>query len=192
MDKKFAFQIIGLILLIFGALAVTFIYRGQTPFNRGTQTIFSDPSLSTVSEQKIVEIQDGTSNQVKASFNVEIADEPEERRVGLSGRDKLATGSGMLFIFDKADKYKFWMKGMRFPLDFIWINDVRVVDILPNMQPQLPNQPDEALPYLSPIVASDKVLEINAGDAQRMDIRVGDKIQIREATPNPDQPYQTL
>ncbi len=183
MDKKFAFQLLGLLILIFGALVITFIYRGQTPFSGTAGNIFSSTEQTPLLELKKLDIIDSSSinqSDVKISFNIEIADEPSERKLGLGGRDSLATGSGMLFIFNKADKYKFWMKGMRFPLDFIWINDTRVVDILPNIKQPEPNQPDETLPYLSPIIASDKVLEVNAGDVQRYNIKVGDKILVRD------------
>jgi uncharacterized protein len=180
-DKKFAFQLLGLIILIFGALAATFIYRGQTPFSPSSGSIFSNTdSNAVVAEVKRLELKDGTSGDVKTTFNIEIVDEPEERSLGLGGRDSLATGSGMLFIFDKSEKYRFWMKGMRFPLDFIWINDTRVVDILPEMKPPEPNQPDETLPFISPIIAVDKVLEVNSGDVRRYNIRVGDKIEIKD------------
>lgn len=198
MDKKFAFQLLGLLVLIFGALIITFIYRGQTPFSGNSTNIFSSEENAAVLDSKILDIIDSTSvsgSEVKTSFNIEIADEPSERKLGLGGRDILATGSGMLFIFDKADKYRFWMKGMRLPLDFIWINDSRVVDILPNIKQPEPNQPDETLPYLSPIVASDKVLEINAGDSQKYNIKVGDKIIVRDRTlqpaPGPEQEQNT-
>jgi uncharacterized protein len=180
MDKKFAFQLLGLIILIFGALAATFIYRGQTPFSPQSGSIFSNTDSTIVSEIKRLELKDGTSGEVKTAFNIEIVDAPEERALGLGGRESLATGSGMLFIFDKSEKHRFWMKGMRFPLDFIWINDTRVVDILPDMKPPEPNQPDETLPFISPIIAVDKVLEVNAGDVKRYNIRVGDKIEIKD------------
>jgi uncharacterized membrane protein (UPF0127 family) len=191
-DKKFAFQLLGLIILIFGALAATFIYRGQTPFSPTSGSIFSNPDNTVISEIKRLELKDGTSGDTKAAFNIEIVDEPEERSLGLGGRESLATGSGMLFIFDKSEKYRFWMKGMRFPLDFIWINDTRVVDILPEMKPPEPNQPDETLPFISPIIAVDKVLEVNSGDARRYNIRVGDKIEIKdqEQIQQQDEQYQ--
>src|SRR5690349_12394377 len=58
-----------------------------------------------------------------ATFSVVVAKTPEEREKGLSGRDSLAQNSGMLFVFDHPDTYTFWMKGMKFPLDMIFIKD---------------------------------------------------------------------
>ena len=82
----------------------------------------------------------------------------------------------MLFIFPKADKYPFWMKGLSFALDFVWIRDNRVVDILENIQPPAANTPDSALPIYSANMPIDKVLELNAGAVKLLGIRVGDKM----------------
>src|SRR5581483_1780979 len=78
----------------------------------------------------------------KASLNVEIADTPEKRSLGLGGRDFLATDSGMLFLFDTSTKHQFWMKGMKIPLDFIWIKGDVIVDLLPKIPPPAPGTPD--------------------------------------------------
>src|SRR5690606_29625859 len=67
------------------------------------------------------------------SFNIEIADTDQARQKGLSGRQKLPRGSGLLFIFPKPDYYSFWMKEMNFPIDIIWLDsDKKIVDIMVN------------------------------------------------------------
>ncbi|MCB1866689.1 MAG: DUF192 domain-containing protein [Chromatiales bacterium] len=48
---------------------------------------------------------------------VEIADSQSERRRGLSGRDSLGAGRGMLFVFDQPQILRFWMKDTHFDLD---------------------------------------------------------------------------
>ncbi|GAH05005.1 unnamed protein product, partial [marine sediment metagenome] len=68
-----------------------------------------------------------TSNQKNIlingySFQVEIADDPEEMKLGLGERDSLCGSCGMLFEYSREGKYYFWMKGMRFPIDIIWIS----------------------------------------------------------------------
>src|SRR3989344_4327657 len=80
------------------------------------------------------------------SLNIEVADSKEERATGLSGREKLATDSGMIFIYENAERYSFWMKGVKFPLDFIWIMNDKIVDITEFVQPPALNQTDELLP----------------------------------------------
>lgn len=58
---------------------------------------------------------------------VSIADTPEERSQGLSGRAPLAENEGMLFIFPEDGKHGFWMKDMRFSIDIIWLSSEDVV-----------------------------------------------------------------
>lgn len=161
--KKFWFQLIALLIVIFGTLYFTF----QTNFFTPSPIPTSQPASSA----KIIQIID------KAQVNVEIADTKEKRTKGLGGRDSLATDSGMLFVFEKADPYRFWMKGLKFPLDFIWISSMRVVDILTNVDPPAQNLPDETLPRYAPVVPVDMVLEVNSGFVESHNIRVGDKIE---------------
>lgn len=111
-----------------------------------------------------------------SKLNIEIADTQAKRAKGLGGRENLASDSGMLFVFPEPKKYSFWMKGLSFPLDFIWIRGEKIVSILQNVPPPAPNQPDSSLPVYQPNVEVDKVLEVNAGVIQRLNIKVGDTL----------------
>jgi uncharacterized protein len=69
-------------------------------------------------------------------FSVIIADTPEERKTGLSGRDQLGA-QGMLFVFEESDYHGIWMKDMRFPIDVIWIGEDRtVLSVTENLSPE--------------------------------------------------------
>lgn len=109
-----------------------------------------------------------------ASIKVEIANTPQERSKGLGGRESLASSSGMLFVFPKKDKYSFWMKEVKFSLDFIFIADARVVDIIQNVPTAKPGEKDENLPIYQPKVEVDKVLEVPAGTVKALNIKEGD------------------
>lgn len=56
------------------------------------------------------------------SLSVEVADTAAERGRGLSDTEALEERQGMLFVFEKPGVYEFWMKGMRFPIDILWLN----------------------------------------------------------------------
>ena len=74
-------------------------------------------------------------------FLVEIADTPQERAIGLMGRDNLEVGKGMLFGFETQDKHGFWMKNTLIPLDIVWISDdMEVVAVRRNAPPCSPEQ----------------------------------------------------
>ncbi len=67
---------------------------------------------------------------------VEIADTPEERAQGLSGRAGLPAGHGVLFVFDSHGLYGFWMKEMNFSIDIIWLSEeFQVIDIARSVSP---------------------------------------------------------
>lgn len=179
--KTFLIQIVALITVILVCLAVA-----TNP--QFLNVLFPRPSSAPNQEDPVVptgdttriRIIDGSSQDpiiVKAELTLDVADDKNERSEGLSGRDNLATDSGMLFVFEKADKYKFWMKGIKIPLDFIWVLDDRVVDILPNVSPPAPNTPDSQLPVYGPLTKVNKVIEVNGGFTTSRNIRVGDKIQ---------------
>ena len=66
---------------------------------------------------------------------VELSDEPWERGRGLSYRWGLRPGTGMLFESDNDAPRSYWMKGMRFCLDIIWIDDGEIKGAAENACP---------------------------------------------------------
>ena len=112
-----------------------------------------------VPEFKTVSLQD---------IQLEIADTPEKRVQGLSGRKELAQGQGMLFVFDTPQKAGIWMKDMNFPIDIIWFDEQKtVVHIKEHATP-------ESFPevFTPPTLAS-FVLEVPAGFVKERGIEVG-------------------
>ncbi len=110
-------------------------------------------------------------------IEAEVARTSEERAQGLSGRSALPESAGMLFVFQEERRPGFWMKGMRFPLDFIWISrDRRVVDITRDVPPPEPGTLDGALPLYQPAEPVLYVLEVNAGIVGEAGLRVGDAV----------------
>lgn len=75
-------------------------------------------------------------NYAGVQIIAEVARTKDERTEGLMNRDSLPYNGGMLFIFDSEDRYSFWMKNTKIPLDIIWISaDDKVVHIERNAQP---------------------------------------------------------
>jgi len=106
-------------------------------------------------------------------FNAEIVSSPAKKELGLSGRPGLCLNCAMLFLFDKYDAYSFWMKDMQFDLDIIWIAGDTIVAIEKNAA--FAAGMNKAF---NPQVKSDKVLEINSGLSDKLNIKVGDKVAI--------------
>ncbi len=105
---------------------------------------------------------------------VEIVKSSQEREKGLSGRESLGPNRGMLFIFHKPGNYLFWMKDMKFNLDFVYINDNKVSDIKENIPYPKPGQQPVVINSKS---SFDKVLEISEGMIKKLDIKVGDEVK---------------
>ena len=80
---------------------------------------------------------------------------------------------------DQSSAPRIWMKGMRFPLDLVWINDGRVVDVSANV-PDQPGTPDAQLPIYSPSNPANRVLEVNSGWAERNGVEPGDTVRLGE------------
>ena len=69
------------------------------------------------------------------TIHAEIADTEESRERGLMQRDHLCENCGMLFIFEHADRYQFWMKNTPIPLSIAFIaTDGSIINI-DEMQP---------------------------------------------------------
>ncbi|MBI2595630.1 DUF192 domain-containing protein [Candidatus Daviesbacteria bacterium] len=174
--KHFVFQIVALVAVI---VAGFFLTSQQVLFNK---KIGSAPGNQKVSPEKKLKIIDQNVINGDAEgtvINIEIADTKEKRSKGLGGRQSLASDSGMLFIFDKTDKFTFWMKGLSFPLDFIWIKDDEIVEISPDIPFPESGQKDEDLPRYTPATQINKVLEVNGGFSAANNVKVGDKIEVQ-------------
>lgn len=152
--KKFLIQTILLIILISGGLYFYISNTGSIKVNVPSQSL----------------VVNGTT------LKVEIADEESERNKGLSGRESLGTDSGMLFVYDKPGNHTFWMKGMKFALDFIWIRGDIVTEVTENVPPPAANTSDGNLSLYSAKNNVDKILEVNAGVVKKLNIKEGDKI----------------
>lgn len=161
--KKFTIQAVLLLLVITAALFF---------FGPGSSGNIELPFLPQVPKMANLQINN-------IILKVEVADTQAKRSKGLGGRTSLPKDQGMLFVFERADKYPFWMKGLTFPLDFVWIRGDKVVDILSNVPPPAPNQKDSDLPIYSAKVEIDKVLEINGGMARQLNIQVGDTVKLQ-------------
>ena len=105
--------------------------------------------------------------------HVDIANDIFQRRKGLSGRESLASDEGLLFLHDKLDYQRYWMKDMLIPIDILWIDGERIVGFVQDAQPE---DPAETI-YTSPSPV-DKVLEVSAGFVFQNDLKIGDILDI--------------
>lgn len=103
-----------------------------------------------------------------------IADTQEARETGLMNFNYLPENEGMLFIFQDLSQYDgFWMKDTLIPLDIIFIDDNKVVDIIEAE----PCEKDPCQIY-SPEKKTLKVLEVNKGLSRKIGLEIGDEVSL--------------
>lgn len=108
-------------------------------------------------------------------IEVEIADTSAVRELGLSNRETLLDGTGMLFVFDNSSQYGIWMKNMNFSIDIAWIDEeLQVIgiekDVTPETFPQI-FYPKSAIKY---------ALELPAGTLDKYRIDIGGIVSWKE------------
>jgi len=112
---------------------------------------------------------------------VEVADTEAAREQGLSGKTSLASGTGMLFVFQQPGTYGFWMKDMNFSLDMIFADaSGRIVSVDQDLSPQTYNTQNPGSSEIfypsKPIVY---VLEVPAGYAAAHGISQGMQLVVQ-------------
>ncbi len=115
--------------------------------------------------------EDATLVVGKTRYNLRLATTPDQQAQGLSGLKSLPDNTGMLFVFSGSALRCFWMKGMRFALDIIWLsadNEVLLVDhdLSPRTYP------------MSFCVSAHSVIELVAGQARAAGITRGRTLTI--------------
>ena len=107
-------------------------------------------------------------NAPLGKINVELANTPDLRERGLSGRTSMSADHGMLFVFQQSGVYGFWMKDMNYPLDMVWVDaNHRVVSV--NSDIATSTYPDAIFPAGYVLY----VIELNAGVADKFGIATG-------------------
>ncbi len=104
------------------------------------------------------------------TIDIELADSPQKREMGLMYRTSLLENQGMLFIFDAEERQSFWMKNTHIPLDIIFVNEEKtIVHIAENCEPY-------SLKPIPSFEYAKYVVEVTAGFSQKNSIKVGSRI----------------
>ena len=108
-----------------------------------------------------------------AMFQVELARTPQERQQGLMFRRTLPRDQGMLFV-QAPGPAAFWMKNTYISLDLLYFDaEGQLLQIEAGAPPCVtPTCPI----YPSATATVRYILEINAGEAARRGIRIGDRL----------------
>ena len=106
------------------------------------------------------------------TLKLEISDNFHKRKIGLMNREFLEENKGMIFIYDDLEPVNIWMYNTLIPLDIIFLKKNKITKITPNAHPCL-DLPCKLYPSSEPV---DMIIEINAGQAKILNLKVGDDL----------------
>jgi len=125
------------------------------------------PRLPT--EPLTIVTRDGTRH----IFTVEMALSPDQQMTGLMFRTEVKPDEGMLFDWGQPRESAMWMRNTLISLDMVFIDaDGRIRHIAERTTPR-------SLATISSGGPVRATLELAAGTAERLDLRVGDRIEQR-------------
>ncbi len=125
------------------------------------------PRLPT--EKLVIVTREGTRHE----FNVEMALSGEQQMTGLMFRPSVAPNEGMLFDWGASRESAMWMRNTIASLDMVFITqDGRIHRIA-----------ERTVPYSLATISSNgpvrATLELAAGTAERLGLRIGDRVEQR-------------
>ena len=82
----------------------------------------------------------------------------------------------MLFVFEKRESHRFWMKDMQFPLDIIWLDNHRIVHIIHNAPPANTKEKLNVMTSPHPV---NFVLEIAGGRSTKLQLKLGQRMKFK-------------
>ncbi len=114
-------------------------------------------------------------------YAVEVADDDAERARGLMYRDAMAEGHGMLFVHEGEEPQAYWMKNTKIPLDILYFNDAR--KLVAQQRDVPPCSLGDACPSYPSNAPARYVLELNAGEAERLKLADGADLRFGPGIP---------
>ncbi len=102
-------------------------------------------------------------------LDVQLAQTPEQRQIGLMWRKNMPVHEGMLFVFEQATTQCFWMRNTLIPLTAAFVEDDGTIVNLADMQPQKDDSHCSSKPVRF-------VLEMNQGWFAKRQIKPGYKL----------------
>jgi uncharacterized membrane protein (UPF0127 family) len=102
-------------------------------------------------------------------IQVQVAQDSEQRQIGLMWRKEMPQNEGMLFVFEQAGVQCFWMRNTLLPLTAAFVTDDGTIVNLADMKPQS----DDSHCSKKPVRF---VLEMNQGWFTKRNIQAGFKL----------------
>ncbi len=107
----------------------------------------------------------------KVAFEIEVARSEHELKKGLMFRRTLADNYGMLFVFGRPHRARFWMQNTYLSLDLLFLDmRGRIVEIIQKTTPLSEKILETSVKNVK------AVLEVQGGTVDRLNLGVGDRV----------------
>jgi len=113
-------------------------------------------------------------------YRVELAADDHSRMRGLMFRESMPADAGMLFVFDREYPQSFWMKNTLLALDILYFDHAGRLVSLSAHTPPCKSAYCPSYPSTGP---AKFVLELNAGQADRLRLEAGARLQFGPGIP---------
>lgn len=132
-------------------------------------TVYKDKICNDLPSNRRKELSFENNKDAKVLTFIACSD--KDKQDGLIGVFQLADNHGMLFVFEKPDGYKFWMRDTSLYLSVAFLNEDREIMEIIDPEPLSEERfgPDNKTKY---------VLEVNKGWFNENNIKVGDKLSL--------------
>jgi uncharacterized membrane protein (UPF0127 family) len=159
--KNLQFGLTGLVLV--AVVAVALLTSGQPADKKTSQTASACGAYRT---DRVISING-------QAFNTEVASSSAAKDKGLSGRPCILPNQAMLFPFKNDGHYSFWMQGMKFPIDVIWITSGhKIAAVERDFQPSsYPERRGNKLP-------AQYVMEVKANRTKELNASIGTPVSM--------------
>ena len=104
-------------------------------------------------------------------IDIEIAEDPKEKALGLMFRTELADTQGMLFPYGEPREVSMWMRNTYIPLDMLFI---RPDGVIHRIEMRAEPLSERMINSDGPVTA---VLELPGGATERLGIQAGDRVR---------------
>lgn len=114
-------------------------------------------------------------------YQVELAQDDATRARGLMFRDAMQADHGMLFIHDYTEPQAYWMKNTKIALDILYFDEQR--RLVSQQRDVPPCSAGNACPAYPSNRPARYVLELNAGQAERLELQDGSELTFGPGIP---------
>ena len=111
------------------------------------------------------------SSGQEVPIDIEVAEEPQEKAMGLMFRTDLADNKGMLFPYAESRELSMWMRNTYIPLDMVFI---RPDGVIHRIEVRAEPMSEHVINSGGPVSA---VLELAGGATERLGIKAGDRVR---------------